>query len=470
MRKKFLTVLGILFLFIVISGCGKKDNAQVVETTKTWYMFQDQGEADVISIKFLKNNKAEVKDILSLGDSVGINRMNNNNANPSYQLDRNGKTITINASNKVVFKLLKPYKENVYGRHMKGYYVQYQGQTYKFGYITKTDKKSATVNKSKSQNISVESMPDHIVNINHDATPLKNSNLTGNFNFSTIIDYRRTDGNLTVNANGTYQMTMTEHAAQPATDKTDSKVVMATTVESGQVQSLYGKVYLMPKNFLTIQYYFHGQNQDHLLPKSVNLKVNSKATGNQIDRARTRIENDNGQVYLFSSDFTVRKQSGQTNTNGNLLTTSDTPQTLLKNDINQTYNYYQEYKKKPVSSNADFMQLAAAISDNNDKKLGSIAVDFGGKYGTDQVPTDYQGVDIDGKSQPLMQYLFLVTPATYKEGGPTITTNQGKFLIYGMLNNRLFLLKQPDKDSTTVTWTLVNGVSLKVPELKFTLN
>lgn len=470
MRKKFLTVLGILFLFIMISGCGKKDNSQVTDTSKTWYMFQDQGETDVISIKFLKNNKASVKDILSLGDSVGIDRTNNKNTNPSYSLDRDGKTITINTSKKIIFKLLKKYKENVYGKHMVGYYVQYQGQTYKFGHITKTDKKASTTNKAKSQNISVKSMPNHIVNINSDATPLKNTNLAGNFNFSTIIDYRRTDGNLTVNDNGTYQMTLTEHAAQPNTDKTDSKVVMATTVESGQVQSLYGKVYLIPKNFLSISYYFHGQNQDHLLPKSVNLKVNSKSSGNQIERAKTRIENDNGQVYLFSSDFTVRKQSGQTNSNGNLLTTSETPQTSLKNDITKTYNYYQEYKTNPVSSNADFMQLAAAVSDNNDKKLGNIAVNFGGKFGIDQIPSDYQGVDVDGNKQPLMQYLFLVTPAVYKENGPTITTNQGKFLIYGMLNNRLFLLKQPDKDSATVTWTLVNGVSLKVPELKFTLN
>ncbi|APX71929.1 hypothetical protein M5C72_01960 [Companilactobacillus allii] len=469
MRKKFLTVLGILFLFIVLSGCGKKDNAQVTDTSKTWYIFQDQGESDVISIKFLKNNKAKVKDTLSLGDSVGIDRKNDNNSNPSYTLDRDGKTITINSSNQVVFKLLKPYKENVYGRHMKGYYVQYQGQTYKFGYITKTDKKVAT-NKSKSQNIAYKSMSNHIVNVNSDATPLKDSNLAGNFNFSTIINYRRTDGNLTVNTNGTYQMTMTEHAAQPSTETTDSKVVIATTVESGQVQSMYGKVYLIPKNFLSISYYFHGQNQDRLLPKSVNLKVNSKAVGNQIDRAKTRIENDNGQVYLFSSDFTVRKQENQTNTSGNLLTTSSTPQTSLKNDITQTYNYYRNYKANPVSSNADFMQLAAAISDNNDKKLGSVAVNFGGKFGIDQVPSDYTGVDVDGKNQPLMQYLFLVTPAAYKENGPTIATNQGKFLIYGMLNNRLFILRQPDTDSATVTWTLVKGVSLKVPELKFTLN
>lgn len=472
MRKRLFAILGILFLFIVLSGCGKKDNAQVVDTTKTWYMFQDQGESDVISIRFLKDSKAEVKDIMSLGDSVGINRMNNNNANPSYELDRNGKTIVINASNKVAFKLLKPYKENVYGRHMKGYYVQYQGQTYKFGYITKTDKKSnvTTDNKSKSQSIAYKSMPDHIINVNAGSTPLKNTNMAGNFNFSTIIDYRRTDGNLTVDNNGTYQMTLTEHAAQPDTETTDSKVVMATTIESGQVQSMYGKVYLVPKNFLTIEYYFHGQNQNNLLPKSVNLKVSSKATGNQIDRARTRIEISNGQMYLFSSDFTVRKQTAQKVANGNYLTKSDKSQVSLRDAITQTYQVYKDNKTNPVKSNADFMQLAAAISDNHDKKLGNIAVDFGGKYGIDQVPTDYQGVDIDGNKQPLMQYLFLVTPATYKENGPTITTNQGKFLIYGMLNNRLFLLKQPDKDSTTVTWTLVNGVSLKVPKLKFTLD
>ncbi|WP_334329676.1 hypothetical protein [Companilactobacillus sp. HBUAS59699] len=471
MRKKLFAILGILFLFIMIAGCGKKDNAQVVDTTKTWYLFQDQGESNVISIKFLKNSKAEVKDTLSLGDSVGINRMNNNNANPSYELNRDGKTIVINSSEKVAFKLLKPYKENVYGRHMKGYYVQYQGQTYKFGYITKTDKKTKTVSdKKKSQSIAYKSMPDHIIDINSGATPLKNQNLAGNFNFSTIINYRRTDGNLTVNTNGTYQMTLTEHAAQPDTDTTDSKVVMATTIESGQVQNLYGKVYLVPKNFLTITYYFHGQNQANLLPKSVNLKVNSKATGNQIKRARTRIESNSGQLYLFSSDFTVRKQKDQKVANGNYLTESDKSQVSLRDAITQTYNVYKNYVADPVQSNADFMQLAAAISDNHDKKLGNVAVDFGGKYGINQEPTDYQGVDIDGNKQPLMQYLFLVTPAVYKENGPTITTNQGKFLIYGMLNNRLFLLKQPDKDSTTVTWTLVNGVKLKVPVLKFTLD
>lgn len=471
MRKKLFAILGILFLFIMVTGCSKKDNAQVVDTTKTWYLFQDQGESNVISIKFLKNSKAEVKDILSLGDSVGINRMNNNNANPSYELNRDGKTIVINSSEKVAFKLLKPYKENVYGRHMKGYYVQYQGQTYKFGYITKTDKKTKTVSdKKKSQSIAYKSMPDHIIDINSGATPLKNQNLAGNFNFSTIINYRRTDGNLTVDTNGTYQMTLTEHAAQPDTDTTDSKVVMATTIESGQVQNLYGKVYLVPKNFLTITYYFHGQNQANLLPKSVNLKVNSKATGNQIKRARTRIESNSGQLYLFSSDFTVRKQKDQKVANGNYLTESDKSQVSLRDAITQTYNVYKNYVADPVQSNADFMQLAAAISDNHDKKLGNVAVDFGGKYGINQEPTDYQGVDIDGNKQPLMQYLFLVTPAVYKENGPTITTNQGKFLIYGMLNNRLFLLKQPDKDSTTVTWTLVNGVKLKVPVLKFTLD
>ncbi|WP_125591167.1 hypothetical protein [Companilactobacillus jidongensis] len=471
MRKKLFAILGILFLFIVVSGCGKKDNAQVVDTTKTWYMFQDQGESNVISIKFLKNNKSEVKDILSLGDSVGINRMNNNNANPSYTLDRDGKTIVINASNKVAFKLLKPYKDNVYGRHMKGYYVQYQGQTYKFAYITKTDKKTSNVtDESRSQSIAYKSMPDHIIDVNSGTTPLKNADMAGNFNFSTIIDYRRTDGNLTVDNNGTYQMTLTEHAAQPDTDTTDSKVVMATTIESGQVQSMYGKVYLVPKNFLTIEYYFHGQNQSNLLPKSVNLKVSSKATGNQIKRSRTRIEIDSGQMYLFSSDFTVRKQTDQKNTNGNYLTKSDKSQVSLRDAITQTYNVYKTNQSNPVQSNADFMQLAAAISDNDDKKLGNVAVDFGGKYGIDQIPTDYQGVDVDGNKQPLMQYLFLVTPATYKENGPTITTNQGKFLIYGMLNKNLFLLKQPDKDSTTVTWTLVNGVKLKVPALKFTLD
>lgn len=463
--------MAVLAFFIVILGCSKKDNAVVTATNHTWYLYQDQGEDNVVSVKFT-DKRATVNDMSSIGDKVGIQRLNVHNKRPTFTLDNNGKTITVNSANKLAFTLGKKYKENVYGRHMKGYYVTYKGDTYKFAYITKTDKKSKAVqeNKSRAQKISYEQIQNHIVNIDYGAEAPKNTNFVGKYNFKTIINYRRTDGNLTVNNDGTYQMTLTEHAAQALNDKVDNPTVMTTLVTSGQVKSLYGKYYLVPKNLLTIEYYFHGQNQDHLLPKSVNLKVDSKSTGNQIDLARTRIEEDSNQLYLFSSDYTVRQQEGQSNSKGNLLTKSNSNQTELKDAITQTNNYYLSYLANPVQSNADFMQLVAAISDNNKQKVGDVEVDFGGKYSTNQNVSDYKGVDVDGNSQPDMQYVFLVTAAQNGDNSPTVATSKGKFLVYGMLNNKLYLLRQPDKDSTTVTWTLVKDVSLKVPALKFTVN
>lgn len=471
MWKKLLSILAVLAFFIVILGCSKKDNAVVTATNHTWYLYQDQGEDNVVSVKFT-DKRATVNDMSSIGDKVGIQRLNVHNKRPTFTLDNNGKTITVNSANKLAFTLGKKYKENVYGRHMKGYYVTYKGDTYKFAYITKTDKKSKAVqeNKSRAQKISYEQIQNHIVNIDYGAEAPKNTNFVGKYNFKTIINYRRTDGNLTVNNDGTYQMTLTEHAAQALNDKVDNPTVMTTLVTSGQVKSLYGKYYLVPKNLLTIEYYFHGQNQDHLLPKSVNLKVDSKSTGNQIDLARTRIEEDSNQLYLFSSDYTVRQQEGQSNSKGNLLTKSNSNQTELKDAITQTNNYYLSYLANPVQSNADFMQLVAAISDNNKQKVGDVEVDFGGKYSTNQNVSDYKGVDVDGNSQPDMQYVFLVTAAQNGDNSPTVATSKGKFLVYGMLNNKLYLLRQPDKDSTTVTWTLVKDVSLKVPALKFTVN
>ncbi|MFD1418357.1 hypothetical protein [Companilactobacillus keshanensis] len=471
MGKKLLVILSVLVFFSVILGCGKKDNAVVTATNHTWYLYQDQGEDNVVSVKFA-DKKANVTDMSAIGDKVGIQRLNVNNNKPSYTLDDNGKTITVNATNKLVFTLGKTYKENVYGRHMQGYYVKYQGDTYKFAYITKTDKKSKAVqvNKSRAQKISYSQMKNHIADIEYGAQKPKNTNFVGTYDFRTIINYRRTDGNLTINEDGTYQMTLTEHAAQTIDDKTDNPTVMTTLVTSGQVKNLYGKYYLVPKNLLTIEYYFHGQNQDHLLPKSVNLKVNSKSTGNQIDLARTRIEQDSDQIYLFSSDYTVREQEGQTNSKGNLLTKSSSKQTSLQDAITQTNNYYLSYLSDPIQSNADFMQMVAAISDNNKQKVGNVEVNFGGKYSTNQNVSDYKGVDIDGNSQPDMQYIFLVTAAQNGDNSPTVTTSKGKFLVYGMLNNKLYLLRQPDSDSTTITWTLVKGVSLKVPALKFTVN
>lgn len=475
MGKKFYVVLSMLFIFaLVLVGCKPKETSRVVSSDKTWYLYQDQGENDTVSIKFLKDQRAEIKDITTIDGKVGINRFNNQFDNPQYVLNRDGKTITFKtAKNNLVLKIIKNYHENVYGKHMKGYYVQSGGQTYKFAYITKRDSKS-NISKSlkkKSQSIAYNQLFDHIINVDSNTTPLTdNDNLIGNFYFSTIINYRRTDGNLTINQNGTYQMTLTEHSAQKLSDETDSKVVMTTLVESGNVQNLYGKMYLTPKNLVTIDYYYHGQNQDRLLPKSVNLKVDSKATGNQIDRAKIRIEADGDQLYLYSSDYTVRVKDGQTNTKANLLTKTDTTQTNLKDAITQTKDYYDKYQDNPLTSNADLMQLVAAISDNHNKKVGSIGVNFGDQYGTNLQPSDYQGISVNGSQQPAMQYIFLVSPSSYSENGPAVTTTKGKFLIYGSLDNKLFLLKQPDKDSTTVTWTMVKDFPLIVPELKFTLN
>lgn len=475
MGKKIYVVLSMFCLFaVLLVGCKPKETDKIVTSSKTWYLYQDQGENDTVSIKFLKNQKAEIKDITTIDGKVGINRFNSQFNNPAYTLNRDGKTITFKtAKQNLVLKIIKEYHENVYGKHMKGYYVESGNQTYKFAYITKRDKKSniSKSNKAKSQTIAYDQLPDHIIDVNANTKPLTANNaLIGNYDFSTIIDYRRTDGNLTINQNGTYQMTLTEHSAQKLSDTTDSKVVMLTEVETGNVQSLYGKIYLTPKNLLTINYYYHGQNQDRLLPKSVNLKVNSKVTGNQINRAKIRMEDNDNQLYLYSSDYTVRPKDGQKNTKANLLTKSNTDQTSLRDAITQTKDYYDKYEAAPLSSNADLMQLVGAISDNHGKKVGSIGVNFGDLYGTNIQPSDYQGVSVNGSKQPLMQYIFLVSPSAYSENGPAVTTTKGKLLIYGSLDNKLFLLRQPDKDSTTVTWTMVKNFPLTVPKLKFSLN
>ncbi|MBL3531772.1 hypothetical protein JMJ99_10370 [Companilactobacillus zhachilii] len=475
MGKKFYVVLSMLCLFaVLLVGCKPKETENIVTSSKTWFLYQDQGENDTVSIKFLKNQKAEIKDITTIDGKVGINRFNSQFNNPKYILERGGKTITFKtAKQNLVLKIIKPYHENVYGKHMKGYYVESGNQTYKFAYITKRDKASniSKSNKTKSQAIDYEQLPDHIIDVNANTKPLTANNaLIGNYDFSTIIDYRRTDGNLTINQNGTYQMTLTEHSAQKLSDETDSKVVMLTEVETGNVQSLYGKIYLTPKNLLTINYYYHGQNPDRLLPKSVNLKVNSKVTGNQIERAKVRVESDSGQLYLYSSDYTVRVKDGQKNNKANLLTKSNNEQTSLRDAITQTKDYYDKYVAAPLSSNADLMQLVGAISDNHSKKVGNIGVNFGDLYGTNIQPSDYQGVSVDGSKQPLMQYVFLVSPSAYSENGPAVATTKGKLLIYGSLDNKLFLLRQPDKDSTTVTWTMVKDFPLTVPKLKFSLN
>jgi hypothetical protein len=84
MGKKFYWVLSILCLFaVVLAGCKEKETSKVVTMNKTWYLYQDQGENDTVSIKFLKNQRAEVKDTSTIAGKVGINRFNSQFDNPN---------------------------------------------------------------------------------------------------------------------------------------------------------------------------------------------------------------------------------------------------------------------------------------------------------------------------------------------------------------------------------------------------
>jgi hypothetical protein len=85
MAKKFYVVLSMLFLFcVVLVGCKPKETTNVVSSNKIWYLYQDQGENDTVSIKFLKNQRAEIKDISNIDGKVGINRFNSQFNNPQY--------------------------------------------------------------------------------------------------------------------------------------------------------------------------------------------------------------------------------------------------------------------------------------------------------------------------------------------------------------------------------------------------
>ncbi|WP_153385652.1 hypothetical protein [Companilactobacillus halodurans] len=51
MVKKFYVILSMLCLFaVVLVGCKQKETSKIVSSNKTWYLYQDQGENDTVSI------------------------------------------------------------------------------------------------------------------------------------------------------------------------------------------------------------------------------------------------------------------------------------------------------------------------------------------------------------------------------------------------------------------------------------
>ena len=71
-----------------------------------------------------------------------------------------------------------------------------------------------------------------------------------------------------------------------------------------------------------------------------------------------------------------------------------------------------------------------------------------------------------------MQYLTLIEPAILQEkkDAHTVSTPAGEFLIFGVLNNKLYLLEQPDADSQTVSWAPFHDFPLQLPAAKITWN
>ncbi|WP_099973929.1 hypothetical protein [Lactobacillus terrae] len=469
--KKRVLVIAAFCLLLLLSACGKSDLQDLTESNNTWYMYQDEGSSDVVSLKFTKDNRVSVRDVNNIGGSIGVRRLDSDNKNPIYKIARDKKTLSIATKDSPLnFKILKSYSENIYGKHMVGYQIQSGGETYKLAYISKNEKKTSSDDtteekKDSGQKINVDDMANHLINVNKGAKAIKDERLIGKFDFSTLIDLHRSLANLEIKSNGTYQMTITEHAPQEKTEEKDNPYIVSTVVENGQVKSLYGKYYLVPMNQLTISYYFRGQNVDRLLPSGMNLKTNSKKA-NQINRSKTRVEITDDGLNLFADDFEPITSSDN---NAIQLVSSDTEQVQIADAITQTSDYYKDYKANSLTSNADLMQLVGAIAENNNKKIGSYGVNFGDQFGSDLAPDEYIGTGKDGSQQPTMQYVFMVSPSQDGQKSAAISTNLGNFLIFGELENKLFILNQPDKDLTTVTWKQVNDVKLKVPALKSTI-
>lgn len=484
LRRKWGWILALVGIVLVLASACSQPASMVGPVLKradtTWYLYRGQGKSNVLLLQFNKAD-AVVKAVDAVGETAGENKLNSDFANPKYTADTTKNTMQIAATQAIKLTFQSNYTGTANGYVVTGYTVQYQGKPYRFVRLKNTkQKKTATSAAGSSQNGGQSANGDNsslanrlmgaLVDVNTGAQPVADKAFVGTFTYRMLVGKNVGAGQITVNANGTYQNAVTVLNTTKPGDA-DKAAVISYSLATGQLQSLYGKEYLNPKNLLTVDYTVHGQNQARRLPQRVTLWTNGKS-GDNINLARARIENTNAQLIYYSKDYTPWPKEGlgpvQT---GMAMSKTDAATPGIPTIYTNTLSAYRGIQKAPVQSNADFMQLIGAISDAHRQNIGQVTVDFTDMYGAGVKPTDYQAINKDGSKQALMQYVFVVSPAKVIEGASyIISTQSGNLLVFGLLDGKLYLLHQPDHDSATVTWMMMPDVDLTVPPLQIRLN
>ena len=486
---------GYLILLIIgfsLAGCQPEQplNQKVTSTDASWYLYQNQavGPGNLMRLNFYNNETVSVKKISWFNHHSGSNILNADFGNPHYRLNRDGKEITINTTPpRMVLALKKSYQQTLHGYTLKGYLVTYQGETWKLGRITHINhKKARAYQKKRPAHSAIKvassdklgpSLMKHVVNPAkakaEKTVQLAGRSVAGNYNYRALQGNSRVYGHLEIGADGVFTNTLYIHAAQSkANPKVDNPLIMQQQTSSGYLFSLYGKLYLRPLNLLTVKYFTQGQNLDNPAIKAINLATNTAKYGNNIDQSRWRLEWGQKDLLLYTQDLQNFPGADEGNEPTIHLHLTEQTKPQLTQQYQQIYQHYRDLQSQPVASNADLRQYVGAVATKNQSRIAGIGVNMSGKFSINQPAASYAGVDRKGQKQPLMQYLTLIEPAILQEkkDSHTVSTPAGEFLIFGVLNNKLYLLEQPDADSQTVSWAPFHDFPLQLPAAKITWN
>ncbi|UQS81945.1 hypothetical protein MOO45_07080 [Bombilactobacillus folatiphilus] len=483
-RSWLLLVVSGLWLGLM-AGCmrQKPANQQVVQSKSAWYLYQKPNQ-NVQRLCFYPNHTVSVQHVDLLGDKKGSSVLNTKFTNPTYQSNKDGHEITIATTPpRMILAVKKAYQGKVAGYQVKGWQVTYQGATWKLVQIASTNHQQVKKYRQKQKRVRQAHLSKHHSDqlgttlMKHLQKPqaklasaqLAGKSIAGEYNYRALLALSRAYGHLSIDRQGHFTNTLYIHDKQSKNNSADNPVMLQQQTISGHLKSLYGKLYFQPENLLTVNYYTSGQNPDNPAIKSINLATNSKKYGKNIKLSQFRLEQGQKNLLLFNQDLHPVTDDG---TQGLQLYPADKGEPTLKQQYDKLYQHYRDLKQTPVASNADLRQLVSVLADQNQSQIAGIGVNLTGKFSVTQDPKSFIGIDRNGRKQPPRQYLAMLEPAVLqdKKSKQTVNTPAGEFLIFGFYQKQLYLLQQPDADSTTTTWTGFKRLPAKLPVANITWN